>query len=141
MNLVWPKFHDRDYRPGRLFMMRIHFLANLSMLRSFRDTGLFLLISLIPVAVLLLAVTIFPLSFDATGGVPGSIVILVLLGLLFFYLVQHVAFMIAMDLTYIPHVRNAIRRQGVPICQKCGQLLHMDAVTCPECGRGSEETH
>ena len=65
MNLVWPKFHDRDYRPGRLFMMRIHLLANVSMLRSFRDTGLFLLISLIPVAVLLLAVTIFPLRFDA----------------------------------------------------------------------------
>ncbi|OUU95089.1 MAG: hypothetical protein CBC35_02980 [Planctomycetes bacterium TMED75] len=135
--MIWPKFHDRDYRPGHLFMMRIHLLANLSMLRSFRDTGLFLLISLIPVAILLLMLSVFPLTFDATTGVSGSIVILLLLGLLAFYLVQHVAFMVAMDLTYTPHVRNAIRRQGVPICQHCGQLLHTDDVTCPECGLSS----
>ena len=137
MNLIWPKFHDRDYRPGQLFMMRIHFLANLSMLRSLRDTGLFMLISFIPVTGLLLILSVFPLTFDATTGVSGSILALILLGLLAFYLVQHVAFMIAMDLTYIPHVRNAIRRQGVPLCQRCGQLLHADDATCPECGVGS----
>lgn len=141
MNLIWPKFHDQDYRPGHLYMMRIHLWANLSMLRSLRDTSLFLVISLIPVGVLLLILSVFPLTFDATGGVSGSIVMLVLLGLLVFYLVQHVAFMVAMDLTYVPHVRNVIRQQGVPICQRCGQLLHANDVPCPECGLDSPEIH
>ena len=137
MNLIWPRFHDRDFRPGRLEMTHIHVRANVSMLRSVRDTGLFLLISFVPVGVLLLILSVFPLTFDVSGGVSGSIIILVLLGLLVFYLVQHVAFMIAMELTYIPHVRNAIRQRGVPICQQCGQLLHSDSVTCPECGNNS----
>ena len=134
MNLIWPRFHDRDYRPGQLAMLRIHLQANLTMLRSARDTGLFLLISLVPVSLLLLVLSFFPLRFDVTGGVRGSILILVLLGLLLFYLVQHVAFMIAMEITYTPHVRSAIRRSGVPICQRCGHLLHSDEVQCPECG-------
>lgn len=134
MNLIWPKFHDSDFRPGYLAMLRIHWHANLSMLRSARDVGLFMLISFIPVGVLLLVLSIFPLSFDPMSPASSSIISLVLLGLLVFYLIQHVAFMVAIDLTYTPYVRSAIRRTGTPICQRCGQLLHDDGASCPECG-------
>ncbi|MEE2681362.1 MAG: hypothetical protein VX641_03215 [Planctomycetota bacterium] len=139
MNLIWPKFHDPDYRPGMLAMLRIHWVANLAMLRSPRDVGVFMLISFVPVAVLLLGLAFFPLSLDPTPGTSGSIVILLALGVLVFYLVQHVAFMIAIELTYTPHVRWAIRGCGTPICQQCGQLLHGDDAPCPECGGGSPD--
>ena len=139
MNLIWPKFHDPDYRPGRLAMLRIHWQANLFMLRSARDVGLFMLVSFIPVGVLLLVLSFFPLSFDPMSPTSNSIISLILLGLLVFYLIQHVAFMIAIDLTYTPYVRSAIRRTGTPICQSCGQLLHDDVASCPECGGGSPD--
>ena len=138
MNLVWPRFHDPDYRPGHLAMLKIHWQANLAMLRSTRDVGLFMLISLVPVGMLLLVVAAFPVGLDPSIQVTGSFLGLVIAGLLAFYLVQHVAFMIAMELTYTHHVRRAIRNGGTPICLRCGHLLHELHDLCSECGAFSE---
>ncbi|MEC8559174.1 MAG: hypothetical protein VXY94_03765 [Planctomycetota bacterium] len=134
MNLIWPRFHDPDYRPGHLAMLKIHWQANLAMLRSSRDVGLFMLISLLPVGMLLLILAMFPVGFDPTVPATGSILGLLIVGLLVFYLVQHVAFMIAMELTYTHHVRRAIQRGGTPICLRCGHLLHEVNDLCSECG-------
>lgn len=134
MNLIWPRFHDPDYRPGHLAMLKIHWQANLAMLRSIRDVGLFMLISLLPVGMLLLILAMFPVGFDPTVPATGSILGLLIVGLLVFYLVQHVAFMIAMELTYTHHVRRAIQRGGTPICLRCGHLLHEVNDLCSECG-------
>lgn len=134
MNLIWPRFHDPDYRPGHLAMLKIHWQANLAMLRSSRDVGLFMLISLVPVGTLLLVLAMFPLRFDPTAPATGPILGLLIVGLLAFYLVQHVAFMVAMELTYTHHVRRAIQRGGTPICLRCGYLLHEVNDLCSECG-------
>ena len=134
MNLLWPRFHDRDFRPAPRTLLRLHLDANLSMLRSWRDTGLFVLISLVPVGLLLLVLLVVPLEIPPAGIAPSSFLLLVLSFLLVFYLVQHVAFMVAMEFTYTPHVRAAIRRQGIPICIGCGHLQHSMSDFCPECG-------
>ena len=115
-------------------MLKIHWQANLAMLRSSRDVGLFMLISLLPVGMLLLILAMFPVGFDPTVPATGSILGLLIVGLLVFYLVQHVAFMIAMELTYTHHVRRAIQRGGTPICLRCGHLLHEVNDLCSECG-------
>ena len=82
MNLVWPRFHDPDYRPGHLAMLKIHWQANLAMLRSTRDVGLFMLISLVPVGMLLLVVAAFPVGLDPSIPVTGSFLGLGIAGLL-----------------------------------------------------------
>ncbi len=134
MNLIWPKFHDADFRPDLKTNVRLHFHANLAMLRSGRDTGLFLLISLVPIGVVLTGLFFFPITISGTSGPTAAIIILFLLGLLVFYFFQHLAFMIAIEKTYTRHVRRAIRRSGTPICMVCGQLLHGNDVACSECG-------
>ena len=107
----------------------------MAMLRSGRDTGLFILISLLPIGVVSILLFFFPTNtISWVGGPPTEIIILLLLGLIVFYLFQHFAFMIAIEKTYVSHVRRAIRLEGVPICIGCGQLLHADDVACPECG-------
>ena len=136
MNLIWPKFHDADYRPNLKTNVRMHVRANMAMLRSGRDTGLFLLISLLPIGVVFILLFFFPITISGAGGPPTGIIILILLGLIVFYLFQHFAFMIALEKTYVSHVRRAIRLEGVPICIGCGQLLHAEDVDCPECGLG-----
>ena len=136
MNLIWPKFHDADYRPNLKTNVRMHFRANMAMLRSGRDTGLFLLISLLPIGVVLILLHFFPITISVAGGLSTGIIIMLLLGLIVFYLFQHFAFMIAIEKTYVSHVRRAIRLEGVPICIGCGQLLHAEDVDCPECGPG-----
>ena len=78
MNLLWPKFHDADFRPDLRTNVRLHFRANLAMLRSVRDTVLFILISLIPIGVVLLALLFFPLTIPGTAGPSTAIIILIL---------------------------------------------------------------
>ena len=134
MSYFWPKFHDADFRPDKKTKTRLHLQANMAMLRSPRDMCLFLFISLIPIAVVEITLFFFPITFVGTTGPTIASIILVLLGVLVFCFFQHIAFMIAIDKTYISYVRRAIRRNGTPICIRCGHLLHNDETTCPECG-------
>ena len=134
MNLLWPKFHDADFRPDKKTRMRLHLQANKAMLRSYRDMGLFMLISLIPIILVEIILFFQPITFVGVAGPTLSAIILLLLGVFIFCICQHVAFMIAIEKTYTPYVRRAIRDNGTPICIGCGHLLDTNAKTCPECG-------
>ena len=65
MSFFWPKFYDADFRPDLKTNVRLHLQANMEMLRSFRDTSLFLLISLIPLAVVFTYLFFFPIVSSA----------------------------------------------------------------------------
>jgi hypothetical protein len=141
MNLfLWPRYHDPSYRPTLRELVSIHWRANLRMLRVPRDLVVFTVISILPVLGLFAATELFPTFFS---GAPDEILVRLVAICLLFFPVQHVAFMIAMDLTYTPHVRAAIRERGVPVCLRCGHLLPPNApdASCPECGAtGSSAT-
>jgi hypothetical protein len=150
MNLLRPVFHDRAFRPGLREMIAIHWRANLRMLRHPRDIAIFTVISMLPVLGLLGLAELFPAFLGSGPATPGnpmielqSLLLRVIAVAVVFLALQHVAFMIAMDLTYIPHVRAAIRDRGVPLCPRCGHLLPPDApdAACSECGAtGSSAT-
>lgn len=130
MNLLWPDFHDPSYRPGFRDRMSIHWHANLRMLRHPRDMAVFTIISFLPLAVLLLLVPVFPrivVQEPVTGVIAFAVSFLIL---------QHLAFVIAMNLTYVHHVRAVLSEQGIPVCERCGQLSAPDRreSACPECG-------
>jgi hypothetical protein len=59
-----------------------------------------------------------------------------LLTFVVFLVLQHVAFVVAINLTYVPHVRSVLRDRGIPLCPRCAQLLPPDTpdAGCPECG-------
>ncbi|MDA0295845.1 MAG: hypothetical protein O3A31_07665 [Planctomycetota bacterium] len=143
MNPIWPCFHDPAYRPTHLERLDIHWKANLRMLRFPRDLGLFTVISLIPLLLLLLVAEWFPGPFQSGTATPRapwveleSIVPAFVLLVLVFLVLQHLAFVTAMNLTYLHHVRAVLRDRGIPLCEQCGQLLSPDRPesACPECG-------
>jgi ribosomal protein L40E len=51
-----------------------------------------------------------------------------------YLLLQHLAFVKAIDRTYLPHVRRALCDRGLRVCLRCGHRLGPAAVRCPECG-------
>jgi len=51
-----------------------------------------------------------------------------------YLLAQHLAFMLAIDRTYLPFVRDALCERGVPVCRRCGHRLLAETPRCPECG-------
>ena len=130
MNLLRPDFHDPSYRPGFRDRMSIHWSANLRMLRHPRDMAVFTVISFLPLAVLLLLVPAFPRVF-VHGALMGMIAFAVS-----FLVLQHLSFVLAMNLTYVHHVQAVLHRRGIPVCRRCGQLLAPDRPesACPECG-------
>ena len=138
MNVLWPYFHDPEFKPDRRERYAMHWKANLLMLKSFRAVSVFLIISLTPITLfVILFEFIGPLGIDQTGGGPNlTTLVTTQLGLMIAYLcVQHMAFVIAMNITYVPYVRQAIRDRGTPICLECGHLLASDSSRCTECGR------
>jgi hypothetical protein len=149
MNLIWPCFYDSEYRPTQLERLVIHWKANLRMLRFPRDIGLFTVISLIPMICLLSFAEWLPGPFGSGPATPGApltelqtlapVLLLIAVG---FLALQHLAFVAAMNLTYVHHVRAVLRERGVPVCERCGQLLSPDRPesTCSECGHRSLAT-
>ncbi len=143
MNLLWPDFHDPTYRPGFRDRLSIHWQANLRMLGHPRDIAVFTVISFLPLALLLLLEASFP-SFFASGSTSPaaiskelpSILLRVLVVAVIFLVLQHLAFVFAMNLTYVGHVRRTLGDRGIPVCRRCGQLLAPDRPesACPECG-------
>ena len=137
MNLLWPYFYDPAFRPNQRERIALHWEANLMMLKSFRAVAFFLIITLAPITVFVFLFELFgPLSFGITAGQPKIIAIMAAqLGLMLaFLLVQHCAFVLAMSITYVPFVRQAIRNRGTPICIQCGHLLATLSSQCSECG-------
>lgn len=143
MNLIWPHFYDPAFRPTHRERLAIHWKANLRMLRFPRDIAVFTVISLIPILALLLFSEWLPVLFfngPAAAGAPfaelKTVAPALVLVVLVFLLLQHVAFVTAMNLTYVHHVRAVLSEQGIPVCERCGQLLAPDhpESACPECG-------
>ena len=138
MNLFWPEFHDPSYRPGFRDRMSIHWSANLRMLRHPRDMVVFTVISFLPLALLLLFVEAFPgfLATDAMAPDLQSVLLRVIAVAVVLLGLQHLAFVVAMNLTYVGHVRSVLRDRGIPVCEQCGQRLgpSSEGTACPECG-------
>ena len=134
MKILWPDFHDSDFHPDKKEIYSIHWAANLRMLKSASAVIGFTVIAFIPISVywLIFAIT-GPLTFDGSTN-PLIITGIVLSGFLVFLLTQHIAFMIAINLTYVPFVRREISSRNTPICIACGQLLASQNDTCSECG-------
>jgi hypothetical protein len=131
-----PRFFDESYRPTFREQVALHWQANLLMLRSPRAVLGFCVISLLPVAALALFWWVMgwldpadPLL--ARGREAAVVAAVTFLG---FLLLQHLAFVQAMERTYIPFVREAMRCRGVPVCLACGQRLALGQADCPECG-------
>lgn len=147
MNLLRPRFHDPAFRPDLRTQVALHWDANLRMLRRPLDVVLFTVISMLPVGGLVALDAGLPeglvgLVTDRADGT-GTMVLRSLAIAAVFLPLQHVAFMVAMDLTYIPHVRAAMQARGVPVCRRCGSLLPPETpdAACSECGHpGSSAT-
>ena len=143
MNHLWPVFHDPAYQPSLQERLSFHWQANLRMLRSPRDMVLFTLISFAPLALLFGFMTLFPGLYTATstGGANPTIdmaplMFTTVVTFMVFLVLQHIAFVLAMNLTYVHHVREELHDRGVPVCVRCANLLppHTPGATCPECG-------
>jgi hypothetical protein len=136
----WPRFHDTAYAPPLREQVAIHWHANLLMLRSPRAVVLFFLWSGWPIVALLglwwIAGFLDP---EDPLLLRGPLWLATAAGsFLVFLLVQHVAFVAAMDRTYGPFVREVLVLRGVPICRSCGHLLGADQRACGECGEQRE---
>ena len=143
---LWPRFHDPSFKPGFRENLSIHWAANLLMLRHPRDMVVFTIVSMVPVVAYAAFVAAFPALFTANALVQSEVNQLLLVSLATFLvwaIAQHVAFVQAMEMTYVPHVRTALRRRGIPVCLRCGHLLPPKTpnAACPECGApGSSAT-
>ena len=142
MNLLWPVFHDPSYKPSLSERLGFHWQANLRMLRHPKDIALFSLISFAPLLLLVSFMRLFPDLFRAvstpTNPVPNMAPLLftTLVTFVVFLVLQHLAFVLAINLTYLDHVRSALLDRGIPLCPRCAQLLPPDTpdAGCPECG-------
>jgi len=143
MNHLWPVFHDPSYKPSLRERLSFHWQANIRMLRHPRDMVVFTLISFAPLLLLIGFQTLFPGLYTATsttGPNPtidmGPLMFTTLVTFLVFLVLQHIAFVLAMNLTYVPHVRAELCDRGVPVCPRCANRLppHAPEAACPECG-------
>ena len=144
MMRLWPRFHDPALRLTLPQRWSVHWRANMLMLRSPRDLILFTVWTMGPAVLLVVLVESMSglLEADAMNRTEANRLLMVtLLILAVFFSIQHVVFVVAMQRTYVPHVRRALGERGIPVCLDCGQLLPPETpgARCPECGsdRGS----
>jgi hypothetical protein len=133
-----PDLADPTFRPGWREQVRLHWVANVIMLRSWHHTAGFILWSLIALPGWLAWAGFFMLlaSLTARGSMtPAAFVGCVALGLIPILAIQHMAFVVAFRRHYAPCFRMAMNRSGTPVCEGCGHLLARVGTACPECGR------
>ena len=136
MNIWWPDFYDSEFKPTFNENLAIHWKANMLMLRSPKAIALFCIITLLPIgACTAISEVANPFVWDgATQELLTSILPLFTAFLFVFLIIQHICFVIAMNITYVPFVRDAIQAKGIPICKACGHLLGKQSELCGECG-------
>lgn len=135
-SIWWPRWFPPDLRLTWPQQLATHWRANLLMLRSPRAIGGFCAISFPPVAIPVAAALVGGwLSGEPRGLHSFAGLSLYAIAIAAYLLAQHLAFMLAIDRTYLPFVRDALRERGVPLCRGCGHRLLADAARCPECGR------
>ena len=132
MSLLWPQLHDPSFRPGFPELARLHWQANMIMLRRPRACLEFTAISLVPLAALIAWLA-------AAGWFDGRIASLMRPAFLIptgiaFLALQHIAFVIAFERSYAPSFRRAMTERGRPTCERCGHLVAAADSRCTECG-------
>ena len=131
----WPTWFAPDLRLPFREQLAVHWRANLLMLRSPAAVLGFCGWSLLPLAPLLAAAFAAGwISGEPRGLADASGWTLTLLAVLVYLVLQHLAFVRAIERTYLPFVRLALVARGRPVCLACGQPLHAEGVRCPECG-------
>jgi hypothetical protein len=132
MPLLWPQLHDPSFRPGLRELVRLHWSANIIMLRRPRACIEFTAISLVPLAALVAWLGAAGWFDERIAGLVRP-TFLVPTGLAFLAL-QHMAFVVAFERSYAPSFRQAMSMHGQPNCEACGHLLAGAGALCPECG-------
>lgn len=135
MALLWPQLHDPAFRPGLRELARLHWRANLIMLRRPRACIEFTAISLVPLAALVAWLAAAGWFDDRIAGLVHP-AFLIPTGISFFAL-QHMAFVLAFERSYAPSFRRAMTERGQPACEACGYLLADASPRCTECGTGT----
>lgn len=133
-----PDLADPTFRPGWREQVRLHWVANVIMLRSWHHTVGFILWSLIALPGWLMWAWffLFLAAVAAKGSLAtGAFIATTALGLIPILAIQHMAFVIAFRRHYAPCYRMAMNRSGTPVCEGCGHLLGQPRAACPECGR------
>ncbi len=141
MSLLWPQLHDPSFKPGLAELARLHWRANMVMLRRPRACVEFTAVSLVPLAALVAWLAAAGWFDDRITGLvrPGF---LIPTGIAFLAL-QHMAFVVAFERSYAPSFRRAMTERGRPTCEACGHLLgpvghhddrHRAPQQCMECG-------
>lgn len=131
----WPQWFPPDLRLPFREQLAVHWRANLLMLRSPAAVLGFCGWSFLPLGPLLAAAWAAGWIAGEPRGLstaPGLAMYGV--AILAYLLLQHLAFMRAIDRTYLPFVRDALRQRGIPVCRRCGQRLAPGSARCPECG-------
>jgi hypothetical protein len=100
MSLLWPQLHEPSFKPGLAELTRLHWRANMIMLRRPRACVGFTAISLVPLAALLAWLA-------AAGWFDDRITALVRPAFLIptgiaFLALQHIAFVVAFERSYAP---------------------------------------
>ncbi len=132
MALLWPQLHDPSFRPGLRELARLHWRANLIMLRRPRACIEFTAISLVPLAALVAWLAAAGWFDDRIVGLVRP-AFLIPTGLAFLAL-QHMAFVVAFERSYAPSFRRAMTERGRPACEACGHLCSDAVERCTECG-------
>ena len=121
MSLLWPRLHDPSFKPGLAELARLHWRANIVMLRRPRACAEFTAISLVPLAALVAWLAAAGWFDDRIAGLVRP-AFLIPTGIAFLVL-QHMAFVVAFERSYAPSFRRAMSELGSPACEVCGHLL------------------
>lgn len=113
-------------------LARLHWRANMIMLRRPRACIEFTAVSLVPLAALVAWLAAAGWFDDRIASLVRP-AFLIPTGLAFLVL-QHMAFVVAFDRSYAPSFRRAMTERGQPTCEACGQLLGHSIARCTECG-------
>jgi hypothetical protein len=137
-SIWWPTFHDPSFAPPLREQLSLHWRANLGMLRSPRAVVTFCALSLLPTLAFVGLVLVVEATTKNLSGIlttTGGLVAAIAVGAAYL-LVQHVTFVVAMNLSYGPFVRSAMRARGIRVCERCGHLLPPSGPppACSECG-------
>jgi len=131
----WPQWFPPDLRLPLREQLAVHWRANVLMLRSPAAILGFCGWSLLPLIPLLAAAW----AAGWIGGEPRGLgsawgLATYAAAIAAYLLLQHLAFVEAIDRTYLPYVRRALCDRGIPVCGACGHRLDLAAARCPECG-------
>lgn len=131
----WPQWFPDGVRLPFREQLAVHVRANVLMLRAPRAVLEFCVWSLLPLGPLLLVAWAAGWIGGEPRGLESSWGLATFAGVVLSYLLlQHLAFVKAIDRTYLPYVRQALCERGLKVCLRCGHRLIDRLERCAECG-------